>query len=151
MIGNAWLQPPVLTSLIIGGYGALLATATFIQNARKNRRGWKIMTGTAFAVEQDGPVYLMMTFVNEGHRPDHGGPNDARTAEPELAGQRGCTHAKRTNPDYLERQSGRVGVFRLRSHTVRIATNRGDEHTANAYCPKMPPAEFIVESRFTYR
>ncbi len=44
-------------------------TATFIQNARKNRRGWKIMTGTAFAVEPDGPVYLMMTFVNEGHRP----------------------------------------------------------------------------------
>src|SRR6478672_2906129 len=69
MNGTAWLQPPVLTSLIIGGYGALLATATFIQNARKNRRGWKIMTGTAFAVEPDGPVYLMMTFVNEGHRP----------------------------------------------------------------------------------
>jgi hypothetical protein len=102
MTGNNWLQPPVLTSLIIGGYGALLATATFIQNARKNRRGWKITTGTAFAVEQDGPVFLMMTFVNEGHRPITV-DQMARTSEPELADQHRCAHAKRTNPDYPER------------------------------------------------
>jgi hypothetical protein len=65
---NAWLQPPVITSLIIGIYGALLATATFVQNVRKNRRGWKIKTGSAFST-CGGPIFLSITFVNEGHRP----------------------------------------------------------------------------------
>src|ERR1043166_3629465 len=69
---EAWLQPPVLTSLLIGVYGALLSTVTLVQTISKNRRGWKILTGTTLALDIPVPFesrFLSITFVNEGHRP----------------------------------------------------------------------------------